>query len=33
MQELFDFVMQHPFWAAYLAALIGVAVHGFRTDN
>lgn len=33
VQELFDFVMQHPFWALYLAILLGIAVHGFRTNK
>lgn len=33
MQVVFDFVMQHPFWALYTAILLGIAVHGFRSDN
>ena len=33
MQALFDFVMQHPFWALYLAVLCGIAIHGFRTNR
>ena len=31
MQVLFDFVMQHPFYALYLAILFGIAIHGFRS--
>ena len=27
MQALFDFVMYHPFWALYLAILLGIAIH------
>lgn len=30
MQALFDFVMNHPFWALYLAILLGISIHGFR---
>lgn len=33
MQTLFDFVMQHPFWALYLAILFGIALHGFRSEK
>lgn len=33
MQAVFDFVMQHPFWALYLAILLGIAVHGFRINK
>lgn len=33
MQALFDFVMYHPFWALYLAILLGIAIHGFRSNN
>lgn len=33
MQPLFDFVMQHPFYALYLALLLGIAIHGFRTKE
>lgn len=33
MQALFDFVMYHPFWALYLAILMGIAIHGFRTNR
>lgn len=33
MQTLFDFVMQHPFYALYLALLLGIAIHGFRTKE
>lgn len=33
MQILFDFVMQHPFWALYLAILFGIAIHGFRAEK
>lgn len=33
MQTLFDFVMQHPFWALYLAILFGIAIHGFRDEK
>lgn len=31
--ELFTAVMQHPFWALYIAVLLGVAIHGFRPSN
>lgn len=31
MQTVFDFVMQHPFWALYTAMLLGIAVHGFKS--
>lgn len=30
LQTLFDFVMNHPFWALYVAILLGIAIHGFR---
>ena len=33
MQALFDFVMYHPFWALYLAILLGIAIHGFSSHN
>lgn len=33
MQILFGFVMQHPFWALYLAILFGIAIHGFRSEK
>ncbi len=33
MQVLFDFVMQHPFWALYAAILLGIAVHGFNSKK
>lgn len=33
MQVVFDFVMQNPFWALYLAILLGIAVHGFRSNK
>lgn len=31
--DLFNAVMQHPFWALYIAVLLGIAIHGFRTNN
>lgn len=30
IQELFNAVSQHPFWALYIAVLLGIAIHGFR---
>lgn len=33
MQDLFNFVMVHPYWALYLAFLLGIAVHGFRSNK
>ncbi len=33
IQDLFNAVMQHPFWALYIALLLGVAIHGFRSDT
>lgn len=33
MQTLLDFVMQHPFWALYLAILFGIALHGFKSNK
>lgn len=33
MQVVFDFVMQHPFWALYTAILLGIAIHGFRNNK
>lgn len=30
---LFNAVMKHPFWALYIAILLGIAIHGFRTGN
>ena len=33
IQELFGCVMQHPFWALYIAVLLGVAIHGFRPKS
>lgn len=31
--ELFNAVSQHPFWALYIAVLLGIAIHGFRPKN
>lgn len=31
--DLFNAVIQHPFWALYIAVLLGVAIHGFRPGN
>lgn len=31
--DLFNAVMPHPFWALYIAVLLGIAIHGFRTDS
>lgn len=31
--ELFNAVMQHPFWALYITILLGIAIHGFRPIN
>lgn len=31
--DLFNAVMQHPFWALYIAVLLGIAIHGFRSGN
>lgn len=31
--DLFNAVMQHPFWALYIAILLGIAIHGFRSKN
>ena len=33
MQTVFDFVMQHPFWALYLAILLGIALLVFITKK
>ena len=33
IQALFDFVMYHPFRALYLAILLGIAIHGFRSNS
>ncbi len=33
IRDLFNAVMQHPFWALYIAMLPGVAIHGFRSDT
>lgn len=31
--DLFNQVMQHPFWALYIAVLLGIAIHGFRPSK
>ena len=31
--ELFSTVAQHPFWALYIAVLLGIAIHGFRPKS
>lgn len=31
--DLFNAVMQHPYWALYIAFLLGIAIHGFRSGN
>lgn len=31
--DLFNAVMQHPFYALYIAVLLGVAIHGFRPKS
>lgn len=33
IQELFSTVMQHPFWALYIAILLGISIHGFRSKD
>lgn len=31
--DLFNAVMQHPYWALYIAILFGIAIHGFYCKN
>lgn len=31
--DLFNAVMQHPFWALYISILGSIAIHGFKSNN
>lgn len=33
IRDLFNAVMQHPFWALYIALLLRIAIHGFRSGD
>lgn len=33
MTEVLDWVTLHPFWSLYIAILLGIAIHGFRTTH